>query len=160
VTKVDFYLLEDQHRRGLLNFACQLTEKIYRLGHRIHLHTTDTQRAQQLDQLLWSFSELAFLPHQRVDAEHPLDPAMDAPITIGIAGENSDPLHCEDVLVNLSNEVPLWFGRFQRVTELVGGDDTDRQAARERYRFYRDRGYNLDTHTITNRPTQDEPERP
>lgn len=153
MTKVDFYLLENETRNGLLRFACQLTEKIVSLGHRVHLHTANNQTAEHLDQLLWSFSELAFLPHQRVDADHPLDTDHPTPVTIGTVGDHSDPLHCEDVLVNLDAEVPLWFSRFSRVTEFVSGDDAERQSARERYRFYRDRGYNLDMHPINPRQT-------
>ncbi|MEL0082395.1 MAG: DNA polymerase III subunit chi [Gammaproteobacteria bacterium] len=148
MTKVDFYLLENENRNGLLRFACQLTEKIYGLGHRVHLHTGNSQIAERLDQLLWTFSELAFLPHERVSSEQLTEPAPAAPITIGTAGDASDPLFCEDVLINLSDEVPLWFSRFARVAEFVAGDDQDRTSARERYRFYRDRGYNLDTHQI------------
>jgi DNA polymerase-3 subunit chi len=52
------------------------------------------------------------------------------------------------VLVNLESTVPPWFGRFHRVAELVGGDDSARAAARERYRFYQDRGYTLNTHRL------------
>ena len=151
MTKIDFYLLDNETRNGLLRFVCQLTEKIYALGHRIHLHTANQQTARQLDQLLWTFSELAFLPHQLIDADHPGDTSTHPPITIGCVGEFSDPLHCEDVLVNLSTEVPLWFSRFSRVTEFVAGGEDDRLTARERYRFYRDRGYNLDMHQINPR---------
>jgi len=159
VTKIDFYVLENETRSGLLRFVCQLTEKIYSLGHHVHLHTANSQTAHQLDQLLWNFSELAFLPHQLVGPEHPVDPTAPAPITIGTAGEHSDPQHCEDVLVNLDTEVPVWFSRFSRVTEFVAGNDVERQVARGRYRFYRDRGYNLDMHPIQARAqsTVDEP---
>jgi len=148
VTKVDFYVLENDTRSGLLRFACQLTEKVVLLGHQVHLHTANNPTAEQLDKLLWNFSELAFLPHQRFDSKRPLKLSAPVPITIGTAGEQSDPQHCEDVLVNLDSEVPLWFSRFSRVTEFVAGGDADRQAARKRYRFYRDRGYNLDMHQI------------
>jgi DNA polymerase-3 subunit chi len=52
------------------------------------------------------------------------------------------------VLINLSNDVPPYFSRFKRVAELVSGEASQRSAARERYRFYKDRGYTLNTHEI------------
>ncbi len=153
MTKVDFYVLEDNGPGALLRFACQLTEKVYSLGHQVHLHSANEQMARKLDQSLWTFSELAFIPHQRVDADHPLPAGEPAPVTIGMMTEKMDPVHCEDVLVNLGGEIPTWFSRFSRVAEIVAGDDEQRHQARERYRFYRDRGYNLDMHTI--KPTPD-----
>ena len=157
MTKVDFYVLEDDRPGALLPFVCQLTEKIYSLGHHVHLHCASEQMAQKLDQLLWTFSELAFVPHQRVDAKNPPRTGEPAPVSIGMVTEKSDPVHCEDVLVNLGDEVPTWFSRFSRVTEIVAGDTHQRHQARERYRFYRDRGYNLDMHSIKPTPSQPPP---
>ena len=54
-----------------------------------------------------------------------------------------------DVLVNLADQVPLFFSRFTRVAEIVDGDENRKQQARERFRFYRDRGYPLNSHDIT-----------
>ena len=54
---------------------------------------------------------------------------------------------CE-VLINLDSDVPLFFSRFERVAEILDQDPQTRQKGRERYRFYRDRGYDLNTHEI------------
>ena len=51
-----------------------------------------------------------------------------------------------DTLVNLHPEVPGFFSQFERVIETTGHDDHTRQLARERYRFYKDRGYLLAMH--------------
>jgi DNA polymerase-3 subunit chi len=53
-----------------------------------------------------------------------------------------------DVLVNLDQTVPAFFGQFERVAEIVSGDDNVRNQARERYKYYRDRGYSLNSHNI------------
>ena len=37
--------------------------------------------------------------------------------------------------------VPPQFARFERLLEIVGNEDEELAAGRERYRFYRDRGY-------------------
>jgi DNA polymerase-3 subunit chi len=54
----------------------------------------------------------------------------------------------DDVLVNLDRDQPAAFARFHRLVEIVGRDDDDKQAARDRYRFYRDRGYEIHTHKL------------
>ncbi len=53
-----------------------------------------------------------------------------------------------DVLVNLGQDVPSWFSRYARVAELVSGDEAARQAGRDRFRFYRDRGIEPETHQL------------
>ncbi|MBL4621350.1 MAG: DNA polymerase III subunit chi [Immundisolibacteraceae bacterium] len=155
MTKVDFYVIEEPSNSEMLHFVCRLIEKIYRLGHQIHLHTTDANTTQNIDKLLWEYDDLAFLPHRVMStpqSNDASDKAAESAITIA---ENFDPQHCEDVLINLGNQVPVWFSRFNRVTEFVGGDESQREAARQRYRFYRDRGYNLDMHQIKSRTTAD-----
>ena len=155
MTKVDFYVVEAASNAEMFGFVCRLTEKIYRLGHQIHLHTTDSNTTQRIDKLLWYYDDLAFLPHRVIQnppsgtVDHE---ASESAITIA---ELFDPHHCEDVLINLGNQVPLWFSRFNRVAEFVGGDENQRESARQRYRFYRDRGYNLDMHQIKSRATAD-----
>jgi DNA polymerase-3 subunit chi len=50
--------------------------------------------------------------------------------------------------VNLHPESPPSFSRFERLIEIVGTDDDDRQQARGRFRFYRDRGYEIHHHDL------------
>jgi DNA polymerase-3 subunit chi len=52
------------------------------------------------------------------------------------------------VLINLAAEVPEFFSRYERVAEVVDADAVRREQSRERYRFYRDRGYKLNTHQV------------
>jgi len=53
------------------------------------------------------------------------------------------------VLLNLRPECPQYFSRFRRLIEIVGVEDADRAGARERFRFYRDRGYEIRTHDLS-----------
>ncbi|MEJ2106309.1 MAG: DNA polymerase III subunit chi [Acidiferrobacteraceae bacterium] len=136
MTSIDFYLLSDPAEPAD-RVACRLAEKIYRLGHRVYLLVADRQQAEQLDQLLWTFSQGSFVPHEIN--------GTDAPICIG---DGEPPEGFVDVMVNLAGEVPGFFSRFDRVAELVGASEDAKQAGRERYRFYRDRGYALNTHNL------------
>ncbi len=141
MTRVDFYLLETAEN-SREHMACRLVEKAWRLGHRIYLLAPDAPASQALDELLWTFSQGSFVPHAvcagAADAdEHPV-----------LIGHQEPPPALNDVLISLAPEVPAWFSRFARVAEVVGADETEKARARERFRFYRDRGYVLETHKL------------
>ena len=141
MTHVDFYVLDRPHGDVAPLFACKLTEKAYRQGRQVFINTASGQQLQQLDELLWTFRAGSFVPH----AVYAADNAGCPPVMLGHA---TDPADCHDMLVNLAPEVPSWFSRFDRVAELVSGDEAHRAAARQRYRFYQDRGYTLKSHTL------------
>jgi DNA polymerase-3 subunit chi len=140
MTRVDFYILQHGYADAG-RFVCKLTEKAYKQGHQVYINTASDQQLRQLDDLLWTFRDGSFLPHGRYCAEE----QGKQPILLGHAVEPDGP---GDVLVNLANDIPAFFSRFNRVAELVSDDDTVREAARARYRFYKDRGYPLNTHTL------------
>ena len=141
MTRVDFYILGSGDHDASSMFACRLTEKAFRQGHRVFINTGTEEQLQRLDELLWTFRDGSFLPHAVFDGSA----GMQEPILLG---HGAEPQACSNVLVNLAGDVPTWFGRFERVAELVHGDGAQRAAARERYAYYRDRGYTLNTHDI------------
>jgi DNA polymerase-3 subunit chi len=138
VTQVDFFVLTSAADGGRYQLACRLTEKAWRQGHRV-LITTDSERdAQHIDRLLWTYRDQSFVPHGMLGQA---DPALN-PVLITAADDPGDE---HDVLINLARQVPVFFSRFVRVAECVDSDPTVRAAGRERFRFYRDRGYPLKT---------------
>ncbi|MDH3980608.1 MAG: DNA polymerase III subunit chi [Gammaproteobacteria bacterium] len=141
MTQVDFYILKDSQPQARPMFTCRLTEKAYKQGHQVYIHTESPAQLKQIDDLLWTFRAGSFLPH----AIHAEGKATGQPILLG---QNTEPEGNNDVLVNLSGEVPSFFSRFSRVVEPVAADDNARAAARERYRYYQDRGYTLNTHKL------------
>lgn len=141
MTQVDFYILNESADEARPLFACRLAEKAYKQGHHIYINTESAPQLKQLDDLLWTFRPGSFLPH----AVYATATDAEQPILLGHALEPDGPA---DVLVNLDSAVPPWFSRFNRVAELVGNDEAARTAARDRYRFYQDRGYTLNTHKL------------
>ena len=141
MTQVDFYILNDTAPEARSLFTCRLAEKAYKQGHQVYINTESAPQLKQLDDLLWTFRAGSFVPHAIYagtrDAEQPV-----------LLGHAVEPDGAVDVLVNLDGEVPPWFSRFNRVAELVGSGEEARAAARERYRFYQDRGYTLNTHKL------------
>jgi DNA polymerase III subunit chi len=139
MTRVDFYLLASAEERSRQRFACRLARKAHGMGHRVHIHTADADATREMDQLLWTFEDTAFLPHG-TDVNDP-----DSPVTVHESAAPGD--RC-DVLINLAPEVPEFFGRFERIADVVGGDAAAKARGRERYRFFKERGYPLEHHDI------------
>lgn len=143
MTQVDFYILSSSSDDARLTFACRLTEKAVANAHQVYLHSASSGEGQRLDKLLWTFSQGSFVPHRIAD-----DEATDAaePVLIGFGGEPA--ASRRDVLINLTDQVPDFFSSFARVAELVDEEPGRKAQGRERYRYYRDRGYPLKTHRI------------
>lgn len=139
MTEVLFYTrVEDRQQT-----ACALTLKALARQMRVMMLTADAAATERLSRLLWSVPATGFLPHCR--SEDRL-----ASVTPVIVDHRIEPLVHDQVLINLRPEVPAVFSRFQRLVEIVGLDDEDKGAARERFRFYRDRGYEIRTHQLGN----------
>jgi DNA polymerase-3 subunit chi len=139
MTQVDFYILNETGARSRQLFACRLAEKAFSLGHRVFVHAPGEAAARELDDLMWTFHDRSFLPHCLTGS------AEDAPVHIGAGAAPADGFH---LLINLGAEVPAFAGRFERVAEVVDGDETRKVQGRERFRFYKDRGYPLETHKL------------
>ncbi len=145
MTRVNFYVLNAGSGRQRQVFACRLAEKALGHGLRIYIHTDDAEETACLDELLWTFRDGSFLPHLPAEDARQCDRDQLTPIVIG-HGDMPDP-H-DGLLINLSGAVPGFFSQFQRVAEIVSGEESDKALARERFRFYRDRGYELETHNL------------
>jgi DNA polymerase-3 subunit chi len=141
MTRIDFYILSEKARDNRYHLACRLADKAYQQGCRVLIHTASEQEAQHMDRLLWTFREGSFVPH---GLSGKADPAA-TPVLIG-HGEDIKEEH--GVLINLHPEVPAFFSRFERLIEPIDRDDQVRDAGRRRFRFYRDRGYPLESHDI------------
>ena len=132
MTEVKFFFNVDSR----LHFACKLAKSAYEVGRRLIIYVPDQDRAREFDRLLWAFSQLSFVPHVR--AEHPS--AGETPIVIA-CDDNGLPHH--EALINLADEPPPFFTRFAQLREVVSTDENDRAQARERLRFYKARGFDI-----------------
>lgn len=142
MTRVEFHVLRPGARRSRDRLLCSLAAEAWREGHTVFLHAESPERARTLDELLWTFEDTSFVPHELQDGPH----AAAVPVLIGW---QEPPQTHAGVLINLSHPVPGYFSRFERVLEAVDEDPLVKAAARERYRFYQSRGYTLEVHDIT-----------
>ena len=143
--RVDFYILPEAGReaRSVERFACRLTAKARTEGNRVHLHTASEQMAELMDDLLWTFRDISFIPHERYDGDSGDNP--ETPVTIGHARQ---PPPGVDLIINLAHAIPDFAPKAARIIEIAGGDADHRQQARQRYRQYRAGEYELHDHRI------------
>lgn len=139
--RIDFYLLPPAEDDGKHLAACRLTQKAYRLKHRVYILTGGADESAHLDRLLWTFHPGSFIPHQ-VHCER-FDPRL--PVLIG---HDTPPPAFNDVLISLAPQVSDYVECFARVAELVSADENERAGARARFRTYRDRGFEVNTHNL------------
>lgn len=140
MTRIDFYVAQTHALQARLRLACQLVQKAYQRSLHTYIHTDAAHTSAQIDEMLWTFHDLAFIPHA-------LAPATDAFASI-LIGHDYEPITDCDLLINLSNTVPAFFPRFTRMAEILDQEDTVLHAGRKRYQFYRDRGYTLNYHQL------------
>ena len=142
MTQIDFYILDGQAGGDRYQLACRIAEKALAAGHRIVLHSDRDDEQAHIDRLLWTQRDSSFIPHGRIGR----DEAETNPILIG---DGAVAVEEHGVLINLGQEVPTFFGRFERLVECIDHDADVKQAGRERFRYYREHGYLLNTHTVT-----------
>ena len=140
MTRVDFiFNVEDKLDQAILVMQTQL-----RKGRQVTVHVADEVEATALDQTLWAYNAVSFLPHCVVNQ----DTAPETPVLIHW---QQQALLQHDVLLNLQALTPSFFSRFTRLVEIVGRDELDKQQARERFKFYRDRGYEINSYDVAKR---------
>jgi DNA polymerase-3 subunit chi len=138
MTQIDFYTKVDDKLRT----ACRLVNKAYSQGLRVVVSCPDQATAREIDRLLWTTPATGFVPHcLATDALAPVTPVI-------LDASDGEPAH-DEVLVNLRGQWPACFSRFQRLIEIVSTDGEDSRVARERFKFYRDRGYDIRTHDLS-----------
>lgn len=142
MTTIDFYT----HVSDRLDVAARIVAKAYAAHGNVRVLTPDRPTSDALDRLLWLQTALSFLPHCRMDSAL----AAETPIWVDETPDHNGPC---SVLVNLSATPPPFFSRFERLAEIVGQDEADITAGRDRFRFYRERGYELRTHNLEVRNT-------
>jgi DNA polymerase-3 subunit chi len=140
MTTIDFYT----HVDDALDVAAKLVAKAYAQHGRVRVLTPDRATTEALDRRLWIQPATGFLPHCRLSSAC----AAETPVIVDDLLEHDGPAA---VLVNLHPEPPPFFSRFDRLAEIVGRDAESAAAGRVRFRFYRERGYELRAHNLGER---------
>jgi DNA polymerase-3 subunit chi len=126
-----------------VEYACRVVRKARAAGKTVVAWTADAERLARFDAALWTFSALDFLPH--VYADNPL--AAETPVLLALDAAR---LPQADVLLLLDDAPPpahaALFARYERVIDVVSRDEAERDAARLRFKAYRDEGLEPTAH--------------
>lgn len=139
--KIDFYILEEDSARARYNFICKLLEKAYKNRNRVYVNAQDQAQAHTLDEMLWTYRDDSFVPHNLYGD----GPELQPPIQIGF---DIVPEKQNDVLINLHSDIPNYYRQFARVIEIVSADPAVQTVSREHYKFYRSAGFTINTHKL------------
>lgn len=140
--EVAFYILTATSQQDKWLTACKLIEKAFKQGFVCNILTESEHHSKLIDDLLWTFRQGSFVPHQILRTpELPQVPQILISTELRL-------LPKQYVLVNLSCSFSEEFMRFQRVLEILENDPDVKQAGRERYRRYQLLGANLVTHNL------------
>lgn len=132
MTRIDFHSNVQDKKLSMLGLVQQLVDK----KHQVTIFVADEATAKDYSMALWASNETSFLAH--VLATDTL--AEDSPMLLDWEEKR---LCQDDILINLTERQLTAFSRFKRLIELVGHDEQDKVLARQRFKFYRDRGYEV-----------------
>lgn len=107
---------------------------------RVYIHTDHVSTSTRMDELLWTYNDLSFIPHA-------LAPSTEQGLQV-LIGHDSEPPEPYEFLINLSNEIPSFLERFERMAEVLDQEEAILVAGRKRYQIYRNQNYNLDYHQL------------
>ena len=138
MTSIDFYF----NAGDRLEVACRLAGKALQQNKRMLIYAPQPELAQRIDRMLWTTQAVSFIPH--CTAQDPL--AAETPVLITVDGEA--PAAAYDVLLNLSAGCPPFFERHERLLEIVAQEEEQVLAGRARFKFYRERGYEIRSHDL------------
>ncbi|HEV2443689.1 MAG TPA: DNA polymerase III subunit chi [Steroidobacteraceae bacterium] len=139
--RVDFYVIEGAAATARLRVACRLAEKAYLASQRALIWHTDRAELEALDELLWTFADGSFVPHEWLTS----NAAAEAPVLLA-AG--SPPAEAFDFVINLAADPPPFLHLTRRIAEIIDGDEGRRRAGRARFKAYRELGTEPSTHTL------------
>jgi DNA polymerase-3 subunit chi len=140
MTTIDFYT----HCADRFDVVSKLIAKAWAHHGSVRVLTDSEMSTVELGRFLWLWPATGFFPHCRLAS--PL--AAETPILVDHALEHQGPAA---VLINLHADPPPFFARFERLAEIVGTGEDDAAAARERWKFYKARGYEMRSHNLTGR---------
>lgn len=134
MTKIDFHILPTDDAPSTYHYVARLAGKARSRDHRVLIAVDSETELAPVSQALWSVQPESFLAHTRCGS---------TPFALQLSADGQCGDH-HDILINLCQETPAYFSRFERVFEVVSQEPDRLQASRTRYRDYSDNGYPIE----------------
>ncbi len=141
-TQISFYVLSTAGMQERYRFACKLIETAYRKGSFCYVQTDSPQQSHTIDELLWTYRQNSFIPHQIYQNELP-----QFPNTV-LIGHQPAPAQWQTTILNLANQPPVDLSNTERLLEILDNDEQIKAMGRERFRQYKRLGIEPITHHI------------
>ncbi len=128
MSRIDFHV----HVSDKLAYSCRLLRKACLSGARVAV-VAEPEVLVALDDLLWRFSPVEFVPHCRAGASAAslaaspivLSKSLSAPACAG-----------RGIVLNLGRDVPAGFEAFERLIDVVAAGGDEVMAGRRRWKHY------------------------
>ncbi|MEC9206013.1 MAG: DNA polymerase III subunit chi [Pseudomonadota bacterium] len=138
-----FYILEESNEFN--KTVCQIIKNFYKIKSRIILTSQDNQLIQDLNDLLWTFEQISFIPHSTYENFNELTPVF-------LCNKDSLPstfnLSFFDTLFNLGQEIPSDYQNYEKIVEFVLPKEDSKIKSREHYLFYKKNNFSINHETI------------
>ena len=116
-----------------LKYVCDITEKLYNSGRRIHIYAERPADAKRVDDFLWTWKQDTFIPHSLYSSqkENNSDPVI-------ITSSEDGPVHA-DVLIEVDPFKAENFKEYNLIIDFAETYNPQKlQASRSRYKTARD----------------------
>jgi len=147
--RVDFYVLTGSDERERWKFACRVIDKAFEAEQRVLVWLDDADSVARFDDVLWTFAQDSFVPHEPLGAESDWE---ECPVLLTCPGARGTGLIDSapaDVIVNLANSAPAARKSAKQLIEVIDADPTRRDSGRARFRQYRGEGVEPTTHNVS-----------
>ncbi|MBU2897166.1 DNA polymerase III subunit chi [Vibrio hepatarius] len=138
-----FYIIEPNSpqakRTGFLQYLVYLAGHFSRQGAKVYLNCENKDEAELLAEYFWQVETKQFLAHNLVGE----GPKNGTHIEIGY--QEITPSWNRQLMINLANNKTTFANKFAEVIDFVSCEEKAKQLARERYKIYRQAGYQLQT---------------
>jgi DNA polymerase-3 subunit chi len=142
--RVDFYVSGEAGENARLRLACRVTEKAYLARQRVLVWSDEPALLPRFDELLWTFGDGSFVPHEVAPGT---GGDCQAPVVL-TTGQLPGGDFQGAMLINLGQAVPPFFESFARVAEFLDARPEVRSAGRDRFKAYRGRAIEPHTHNL------------
>lgn len=131
--QIDFYVTQATTESATYLLLAKLVNKAYAANSTVLILTRDLVQAKIIDDFLWSFDDISFIPHAINDATSPINISQQVPD------------NCPEILINLSSSI-LDSPDFKRIIHIV--DETNKIQLRSHFKFYKERKYPVQSHKL------------
>ena len=139
LNQADFYILKQDSEQARRHFTCRLVHKIYRQKiSNIAIQTANQAESALLDELLWTFEDISFIPHDISQTFNEVRPIIIHHESINDKAK---------IILNLS-DAPIQSNHVERICEVITAEPKSTQLARERFKQYQTQSVKLNTFKI------------